>query len=62
MHFGLNQDGTLWVRRPDDRLMESLQETAARAEAEADRAREASARAERLAAKLREPGLDPDSL
>ncbi len=76
MTFGLNQDGRLWVRRPDGRLMETEQEAYARAEAEAQRAQAEAQRAqteaqraaaeaeraERLAAKLRELGIDPASL
>lgn len=48
MTFGLDEAGRLWVRRPDGKLMETQ--------------REIARRADRLAAKLRELGIDPDSL
>ena len=62
MTFGLDGSGQLWVRRPDGRLMESVQEVYSRAEAEAQRAQAEAERAERLAAKLRELGIDPSSV
>jgi Uma2 family endonuclease len=48
MRFGLAEDGALWVRRPDGRPFETR--------------RELLERAESLAAKLRELGVDPESL
>lgn len=48
MRFGLDEDGDLWVIRPDGRPFETR--------------RELLKRAESLAAKLRELGIDPDSL
>ena len=69
MTFGLDSEGRLWVRRPDGELMKSQREIAKRAEAEAKRAEAEAkradaetARAERLAAKLREMGVDPDAV
>ncbi len=55
MAFGLDEAGKLWVRRPDGRLMETQREIARRAEAE-------SQKAARLAARLRELGIDPDTV
>lgn len=75
MTFGL--DGKkLWVRRPDGKLIETQREISRRADAEAERARLEAGRAdaeaerarleaekaERLAAKLRELGIDPDRI
>lgn len=48
MTLGLDGDGRLWIRRPDGQLRESQ--------------REIARRADRLAAKLREMGVDPDEL
>jgi len=48
MKFGLDERGRLWVRRPDGKLMETQ--------------REIAKRAERLAAKLRESGVDPEGV
>ncbi len=76
MTFGLDLEGRLWVRRPDGKLMETQRQLAVRAEAEALRAESESrraeaealraeaekSRAEKLAAKLRELGINPDSL
>jgi hypothetical protein len=72
MVFGLDPKGRLWVRRPDGKLVETRREVRLRAEAEAKRADEAealaareaeeAAKASRLAAKLRELGMDPDSI
>ena len=62
MRLGLDEQGRLWVRRPDGKLMESHREIARRAEAEALRAEAEALRAERLAAKLREMGIDPDGV
>lgn len=53
--LGLDPSGKLWIRRPDGRLMETQRQIARRAEAEAQRAA-------RLAEKLRELGVDPDSI
>lgn len=53
--FGLDGQGALWVRRADGLLMETQKEIRQRAD-------EAGQRANRLAAKLRELGIDPDSL
>ncbi len=53
--FGLAEDGKLWVRRVDGKLMETQRQIAQRADAE-------SQRADKLAAKLRELGIDPDAL
>jgi Uma2 family endonuclease len=53
--FGLNEKGRLWIKRPDGKLMETQRQLARRAEAEA-------ARANALAQKLREMGIDPDSI
>jgi Uma2 family endonuclease len=55
VYFGLNPEGKLWVRRPDGKLMETQRQIARRAEAEAQRA-------DKLATKLRELGIDPDGL
>ncbi len=81
--FGLSEDGRLWVRRPDGKLMETQRQLRIRAEAEAKRAEAAgkraeietaraeveakraeveAKRAEALAQKLRELGIDPESL
>ena len=67
--FGLDQQGALWVRRPDGKLMETQRQLARRAEAESQRAEAESQRAEaesqradKLAAKLRELGIDPDAV
>jgi hypothetical protein len=68
MTFGL--DGKkLWVRRPDGKLIESQRDItrradaeAERADAEAERANTEAERAARLAAKLRELGIDPTQL
>ena len=67
--FGLDASGQLWVRRPDGKLMETQRQIWKRAEAEAKRAEAEAQRAEaeatksaRLAAKLREMGIDPDAL
>jgi len=76
MAFGLDGEGRLWVRRPDGKLMETQREIAQRAEAEHQRAEAESQRAEaerqraeaeaaraaKLEAKLREMGVDPDSV
>lgn len=62
MSFGLDENGRLWVRRPDGRLMETQRQILARAEQEAARAQQEAARADLLAAKLRELGIDPDSV
>ncbi len=69
MTFGLSEDGKLWVRRPDSTLMESQRQIAKRAEAETKRAEAETKRAEiekkraeALAKKLRELGIDPDSI
>lgn len=53
--LGLDASGKLCIRRPDGRLMETQRQIARRTEAEAQRAA-------RLAAKLRELGVDPDSI
>lgn len=60
MSFGLDENGRLWVRRPDGKLMETQRQILARAEQEAARAEREAARAELLAAKLKELGIDPD--
>ena len=67
--LGLDGAGRLWIRRPDGRLMETQRQIAKRADAEAQRAHAEAQRAqaekeraERLAAKLRELGIDPDSI
>jgi len=69
MTFGLDESGRLWVRRPDGKLIETQRQIARRAEQEAKRAEQEANRAEvqtklagKLAAKLRELGIDPDSL
>lgn len=69
MSFGLDSNGALWVRRPDGRAFETRRELlrradheARRAEEEAKRAEEEAKRAAVLAAKLKELGIDPDSL
>ena len=62
MRFGLDEQGRLWVRRPDGKLMETQRQISARAEAEAQRAEAATQRVDQLAAKLRELGIDPDSI
>jgi Uma2 family endonuclease len=62
MRFGLDEQGRLWIRRPDGKLMETQRQISARAEAEAQRADEATQRADQLAAKLREMGIDPDAI
>jgi len=48
MDFGVDPSRHLWIRRPDGKLMETQKEI--------------SARAKRYAAKLRELGVDPDSV
>ncbi len=48
MKLGLDEQGRHWIRRPDSKLMENQ--------------REIAQRAERLAAKLREMGIDPDGV
>ena len=76
MRFGLNDEGGLWVRRPDGKLMETQRQIVARAEAASQRAEaetqradeatqradEATQRARKLAEKLRELGIDPDAV
>jgi len=69
MTLGLDLDGKLWVRRPDGRLLETQREISRRADAEAERADAEAERADaeaekaaRLAARLREMGVDPDSV
>jgi len=62
MVFGLDEAGRLWVRRPDGRLMETQRELAKRADLEAERAGVEAERANRLAARLRELGVDPESV
>ena len=69
MTFGLFEDGRLWVRRPDGKLMETQRQIAKRAEAESRRAEAEARRAETearraavMAAKLRELGIDPDQI
>jgi len=46
MRFGLDENGRLWVRRPDGKLMETQRQIAARAEKASQRAEEATQRAE----------------
>jgi Uma2 family endonuclease len=60
--FGLDAKGKLWVRRGDGMLVESHRQIVQKAEAEAKRAEAEAKRAEALAQKLRELGVDPDSL
>jgi hypothetical protein len=62
MTFGLDDAGRLWVRRPDGELMETQRQIRLRAEAEAQRAEAEAEKARRLAAKLRELGIDPDTV
>lgn len=62
MQFGLDEAGGLWVRRPDGKMMETQRQILARAEAESARAEAEADRGRRLAAKLRDLGIDPDSI
>ena len=59
--FHLTPEGELELYHPDGRRFESAVELDLRAEEAQRRAEEAQRRAERLAAKLRELGVDPDA-
>lgn len=59
--FHLTPEGELELYYPDGRHFESAVEANLRAEAEHQRAEAEHQRAERLAAKLRELGIDPDA-
>jgi hypothetical protein len=60
--FWLTQDGGLGIRLPDGRLARSHEELLHDWRAEQASALAERERADRLAAKLRELGLDPDAL
>jgi Uma2 family endonuclease len=76
MTFGLSESGKLWIRRPDGKLLETQREISLRAkeleqqaenlrqraEAERQRAETERRKADLLAARLREMGVDPDSI
>lgn len=59
--FGITPQGDLQLWRPDGTPFESYVEMAARAEQESLRAQMAEQRAERLAERLRQLGIDPDN-